>query len=213
MPISNNSLVPPQARVMRRLLHGILVSVCISMVVAGAVHAEPAQLTEKEIRAQFFKGCIDSARDENEYYNKYNAYKACIGKLTRACWENPETFEDALKDISVGPISRGCVEKESIEWANLFKSASQDLKENARLHLKDKRIVSALHETIAELEKRALRECDYVTVRWGYRDGSDLVNIAGLDDGFKCSRDMDAEAAITVYLWNKQLKAQEDIND
>lgn len=170
-----------------------------------SANAAEKELSEAQIKKEFIDNCLASSDD------KYDLYKHCIGKFTDACVDNPDKYEHVLEDISVGPYARNCTERESIWWSEIFKKNAEELKQNIRSYLKDKKIEHGLKTTLTVLSKRSPQECHYETVRWGFRDGSDLVNIAGLDMGFRCSRDINAEAAITIYLWNNQLKAVENI--
>ena len=144
------------------------------------------------------KECLATSRD------KYTLYKDCIGKVTEACITNYDAYEEALTDISVGPPRRNCVERESIWWNELFKEYASKLQNRTTHATQDKRIINALNSDLSTLDKKPLNECGYETVRWGYRDNGDLVQIAGLDDEFRCIRDINAENAITVYLWSNQ---------
>lgn len=143
------------------------------------------------------KECLAKSRD------KYTLYKDCIGKVTEACITNYDAHEQDLADISVGPPRRNCVERESVWWNELFKEYASKLRNKTAQATQDKRIIDALNTNLSTLNKRPLNECGYETVRWGYREG-ELVQIAGLDDEFRCIRDINAENAITIYLWSIQ---------
>ena len=190
---------------MQKLTYIILVSALVcNTAYAKSVSSQPS---EGQIKKEFFEDCLASSND------KYELYAKCIGKFTGACTANPETYEHVMEDISVGPPARNCTERESIWWQELFQKNVKELDKNVHLYLKDKRILLALEKNFIALKKRSFQECHYETVRWGFRDGGDLVNIAGLDFGFRCNRNVNAENAVTVYLWNKHLKRMVNIND
>ncbi|PZP83641.1 MAG: hypothetical protein DI582_10615 [Azospirillum brasilense] len=163
----------------------------VSMLCAtGAAHA--ADIVTK----QSMMACLAASHD------KYTLYQTCIGQFTDACAADYDAYTEALRDISVGPPTRNCIERESIWWGEIFKQYSQALTQATQQRTSDARVQKALVATLSDMDKRALRECGYVTTRWGYRQG-DLVQIQGLDDQFQCISDINAENAITVYLWSR----------
>lgn len=149
------------------------------------------------VRKQFLDDCLASAND------KYILYQTCIGKFTDACITDASAYEDVLADIAVGSHSRNCMERESIWWDDLYKEQAKILTDRTAQRTEDKRIHDALKTTLAALEKKGVQECAYVTTRWGYRS-ADLVQLQGLEDQFRCVRDISAENAITVYLWGQR---------
>lgn len=175
---------------------------------ALAASAKAATNVDTEFTKASIENCLQSSN------KKYELYESCIGMFEKACIAHPNIYANKVKDITVGPHARACTEQESIWWSELFKDNSQKLQKNTQRHFNDERIARALESTITALGERTVRECGYMTTRWGYRNpDSDepLVNIQGLDDQFKCARDLEAENAITVYLWNKQLQARAGI--
>lgn len=177
---------------MKNKIFSFLVTTSIALPISQTAHAADT------FQVKEMKECLATSRD------KYALYKDCIGKVTEACIADYDAYEQALTHISVGPPRRNCVERESIWWNDLFKEYSTKLIAKANQATQDKRIIDALNSDISKLDKRPLNECNYETVRYGYRDESDLVQIAGLDDRFRCIRDITAENAITVYLWSNQ---------
>ncbi|PZP83933.1 MAG: hypothetical protein DI582_10040 [Azospirillum brasilense] len=137
--------------------------------------------------------CLASSND------KYKLYETCIGKFTKACVVDSSAYAHVMKDISVGSTSRNCMEREAMWWDELFKEYSQELTQRTD----DQRIQDALKTTLASMGQRAVQECDYVTTRWGYRE-AERVQLQGLEDQFRCMRDISAENAITVYLWDEK---------
>lgn len=174
-----------------RIAHAFVLS---ALLLSASFSAHASEV----IDVKEMKECLATSRD------KYTLYKDCIGKVTEACITNYNAYENALTDISVGPPRRNCVERESIWWDELFTEYASKLQNKTAQATQDKRIIDALSFNLSTLDKRPLNECGYETVRWGYRDESDLVQIAGLDDQFRCIRNINAENAITVYLWSKQ---------
>lgn len=173
-------------------LRSIVIALLFSMLCGLSVSASAAD----KINKQTLVDCLASS------HNKYTLYHACIGKFVSACAANYDVYADELKDISVGPPIRNCMERESIWWNELFKHYSQELIQASRQRTTDAGIQETLAATLSDMKKRTDRECGYVSVRWGYRQGGQL-QIQGLDDQFKCMRDISAENAITVYLWNE----------
>jgi len=169
--------------------------VLLVLFIAAQAHAG-GQTTEPP--KEFFEDCLNSSN------NKYELYNRCIGKFTNACIENPEKYESIVADLEVGTYSRNCIERESLWWTQVYKSQSKQLQKNAKSYLNDKRILNAVHSTLSALDTRHLKECRYVTTRWGYR-GDDLVQVQGINDQFSCIRDIEAENAINAWRWNNHL--------
>jgi hypothetical protein len=169
-----------------------LLMMCWAIIgMAGIAHAADP------VRKQFLDYCLASADD------KYTLYQTCIGKFTKACISDVSAYDNALADIAVGSHSRNCMERESIWWDELYKEQAKKLTKQTAQRTDDKRIRDALQTTLGSLQKKGAQECAYVTTRWGYRS-ADLVQLQGIEDQFRCVRDISAENAITVYLWSHQ---------
>ncbi|MEK6747080.1 MAG: hypothetical protein AABY33_08630 [Pseudomonadota bacterium] len=161
---------------------------------ANAADAEKSP-SAKEIRRNFFEGCLSSANS----LHKYTLYKKCIGKFASECMNNIEKYDDWLKDINMGSNTLNCIELESQWWAKIFDKHAKELRHKVHKKEKDKEITEALEDTLTVLKKRRLNnECTYGAV------SNKEWNPARLFNQFSCDRDLLAESAITVYLLNTE---------
>ena len=162
---------------------------------------DAATAAEQKIKKQFIEDCLSTSDD------KYELYRNCIGKFANACTENSQVYADVMTDIGMGGVVPDCFEREEIWWHELFKQYADQLLQKVNLQ-NDKEITETLETTIKTLDQRSVYECAYVSVRWGKSDVSPVRE--NVYDQFKCINSSNAEAAIMLYLWNKQLKILKD---
>lgn len=170
---------------------------------ASKAEQEATAKAEAKIKKEFIEDCLATSN------KKYELYRSCIGKFTKACIANPDAYENLRQEFSTGVLHE-CTEVESKWWQEVYIANAEELKKNTQHYLEEKRISDALNASLSMLRMSG-GGCDYSFVRNGFRDGpgdsGELPYPIGFEDNFRCIATTMGENAITVYLWNREFKA------
>ncbi len=159
---------------------------------------ESAQMREK-VKKELMYDCLETSPDKYELYHK------CIGKVFSACDSNFDAYEPLHRDIMVGNVEMTCNELESNLWSEIGEEAASNLTDRLTRVLADpqqesvgKDLLKSLKDDLMGLNNRFGSSCGYVS---SLHPGG----TQNMYNAFYCNRDISAENAITIYMWNKQL--------
>ncbi|MEQ1788864.1 MAG: hypothetical protein ABL857_00320 [Rickettsiales bacterium] len=152
----------------------------------------------EQLKKAFFEDCLETSKD------KYELYKNCIGKFTKECIAHPEKYEDKLKGLAFANSYQNCALLEHNLWNEIFEKYSNDLQQKANDKLIGKR-KRELRTSLSSMSGRSIPVCNSMFTNWEEKSQGQK------DNELECFRDVIAENAIMVYLWDNEFKIWENI--